>query len=182
MNNLFVNCNNCGVQLQIEDEIMFTTCRSCGSTLEIVRTFNSVYTKVKKVGGEASLETREESSEELVKLNVELVAISNKMDKDDVYKQVKILDKKWENQRTVFMVDGKLPNLYQFELILYPPALVLLYGGLREQFILLIILALVVIIPLTFSIIQSNPNRKAYKKAKAKYERQRSQLLNQLNS
>ena len=168
MNNLFVNCNHCGEQLQIEDEIMFTTCRSCQSSLEIVRTFNSVYTKVVE--------------KQPLKTNAEIVMQSMELSKDDIYNQIELLDKEWEKRLPIFMVNGKLPNSYGFEVILYPPALFFLYEGVMERVFLLILIALIVIIPLTISLVmKSTPNRKAYRKAKSNYEQKRANLLNQLN-
>jgi hypothetical protein len=97
MSNLLVACNNCGSSLQIDEEILFVTCRDCEKTLEVVRTFNSVYTRVKET------QTWEKP--------VEIVYQSTEIDKNDIYRQIELLDNERQNQLPNFMENGQLSDL-----------------------------------------------------------------------
>lgn len=169
--NLFVNCNNCGASLQIEAEILFTTCRNCQKPLEIVRTYNSVYTKTVKN------RTWEKP------LKMENVALKT-IDKTDIYKQIELLDREWQNQLPTFMTKGTLPDegsgLERFMGIF-----VIVFGiiwtiGAGSMFPPFAIFGVIFIIVGIWNFIDQNKKVEDYKFAKNSYEQKRAELMRNL--
>jgi hypothetical protein len=172
--NLFVNCNNCGSSLQIENKILFTTCRNCQKPLEIVRTYNSVYTKV--VEGR----TWEEP------LKVTKVAVKTKeIDKTDIYKQIELLDNEWQNKLPTFMTKGTLPGensgLEKFGSILAIGFGIIWIIGMGSIFGEAAILGVIFIIAGVWNFINQHNKTDKYQFAKSSYERRRAELMEILN-
>lgn len=165
MSNLFVACNNCDSSLQIDEEIAFVTCRDCEKTLEIVRTFNSVYTKVRET--------------QTWEIPTEIIYPSTEIDKNEIYKEIALLDKEWKNQLPNFMKNGKLPNQ---DISLN--AIFLFLGIAFSIFCLILTSSLfwfVIIAFITFIFIRSFDKKEAYKTAKLNYEEKRAALMERLN-
>ena len=172
--NLFVNCNNCGSSLQIEAEILFTTCRNCQKPLEIVRTYNSVYTKV------VANKTWEKP------LEVAKVAVKTKeIDKTDIYKQIELLDNEWQNKLPTFMTKGTLPDegggLERFMGIF-----VIVFGiiwtiGAGSMFGPFAIFGVFFVIFGIWNFINQHKKTDKYEFAKSSYERRRAELMEMLN-
>ncbi len=174
MNNLFVNCNNCGQKLQIEDGIMFTTCINCHSTLEIVRTFNSVYTKAK-----------EDIPTEIIP---EIALKPMELDRNDIYKQIELLDREWQNTLPTFMVKGSLPDLSESSFnilsILFYIILATITGcGLFIGYLPLVVIGfsgLLFFTLLNFLNNNKSKRHRKYKIAKNKHEQKRVELIKSL--
>jgi hypothetical protein len=171
MNNLFVACNNCGSSLQIDEEIAFVTCRDCEKTLEVVRTFNSVYTKVRET------QTWEKPAK--------IVYQSNKIDANDIYKRIELLDNEWQNTLPTFMVEGTLPDLEEskFDInnfIIYGVPVIFIIIGIFNKIFILFILATAALILLPIFNISRDKNKITYKAAKLNYEQKRAALMERL--
>lgn len=181
MNNLFVNCNNCGTSLQIDEEIAFVTCRNCHASLEVMRTFNSVYTKVNQMERLEIFDKSEQSKKPIYKLK--------EVDTTEIYKRIELLDKDWKNQLPTFMAKGKLPSESNKGTIIISIAAILLTVCAIVFFVFsgngffgflgfLGLITLVIIMVVLFEMIDK---QEKYKKAKAKYEENRLKLLASLN-
>lgn len=169
--NLLVNCNNCGSSLQIEAEILFTTCRNCQKPLEIVRTYNSVYTKV--------IENRTWEKP----LQVTKVAVKTKeMDKQDIYRQIELLDNEWQNKLPTFMTKGTLPDeIGKFIGILgigFGIVWTIIAGS---TFPPLAFFGVIFIIAGIWNFINQHNKTDKYQFAKSNYERKRAELMELLN-
>ena len=174
MENLLVNCNNCGSSLQIEDEILFTTCRNCKSSLEIVRTYNSVYTKIIE-------NKREKKPLEISKIAIKTTDI----DKIDFYKQIELLDNEWQNRLPTFMTKGTLPD-ENSGLAKFGGIFVIVFGiiwtiGAASISGFFAIFGIFFVIFGIWNLINQNNKTEKYKFAKNNYEQKRVELLRLLN-
>lgn len=179
MSNLFIACNNCGSSLQIDEEIAFVTCRDCEKTLEVVRTFNSVYTKVRE------RQTWEKP--------VEIVYQSKEIDKNDIYKRIELLENEWENQLPNFMENGQLPDLdssktpgriFFFIFLTVPVISVLLFLSslfvtINLFFVIFATLSTIIIIAIFLP--SKSEKARMYQDARLDYEEKRAALMERLN-
>lgn len=98
MNNLFVNCNNYGSSLQIDGEVIFTTCRNCSTSLEIIRTVNSIFTKPVNHQIIAELEPLENQN------------VTSDLDFKLINQQLIELENQWEDNLYRYEYNGFIPN------------------------------------------------------------------------
>lgn len=84
-----LRCNNCGASLQVPPDVRFVTCPYCGSSLEVHRSGDGVYTEVLQ----KLAQTTEHMAEQL-----ELVQLNQQLD---------ALDDEWERERQTYMISGK---------------------------------------------------------------------------
>lgn len=173
MDNLFVSCNHCGSSLQIDEEIAFVTCRNCQKTLEIIRTFNSVYAKVREK------QTWEKPAE--------IVYQSKEIDKTIIFKQIEMLDNEWQNQLPTFMEKGTLPDQnIAMNVIFSVIGVVFIFFWVGQassigvppifSFFGIGMLGLIIL-----NLFSSFSKQGKYKNAKANYERKRATLMESLN-
>jgi hypothetical protein len=173
MDRLLVICNHCGSSLQIDEEIAFVTCRNCQTTLEVVRTFNSVYTKVREK------QTWEKPAE--------IVYQSKEIDKTTIFKQIEMLDNEWQNQLPTFMKKGTLPdqNIAISVIFSLIGAIFVLSGMSRASSmgapLIFPLFGVGMLGLLIFNLFDSSSKHEKYKTAKANYERKRATLMESLN-
>lgn len=106
---------------------------------------------------------------------------------DSVHKKIEELDRKWQIELNQLNIELNLLILsnYKFEktIVLYLLPLLALIIAIIENDVVTIINSsiVIVIIALVVMAYRRSQLRKTYEKAKINYEKQRSQLLNQLN-
>lgn len=92
-----VSCNKCGNLLGIKDSTKYVTCGSCNAALEVVTTENSYSTIERKAhtSSKSFNQKREQST----------------TSDTQVYAEIEMLDRAWNNNLPNFMVKGTLPDL-----------------------------------------------------------------------
>lgn len=168
MTKTIVNCNNCGSSLEISNAINFATCSNCQQSLKIIRTKTSTYTE--SSGSHSSRNNH--------------INLKNKLvNKDDIYRQIEILDREWNNKLPGYMSKGTLPQEGIMQYIFTVIFILLIIGWMfftasfAGYFSLFGLVGIFIII---LSVVSYERKKAAYFRAKKRYEDKRLKLLNQV--
>lgn len=109
MEDILLNCNHCGNVLETKSYKIMETCPYCSTTLEIIRTDNSIYTKicldVLAVEPPLVLENPiKEAVEEENKERLDLMLFNQ-----TVYKEIRVLEDEWNQNLPQHTKSGLLP-------------------------------------------------------------------------
>ncbi|MFZ1789529.1 MAG: hypothetical protein WAT92_14515 [Saprospiraceae bacterium] len=96
MKALNINCNHCGNLLEVNQNSKYVTCNNCGTLLEIVKNETSYFSIEKE--GETSHQMTNQVEQNQEKFNAQ------------IYTEIEMLDRKWNNLLPNFMVRGTLPD------------------------------------------------------------------------
>ncbi len=164
---LTVTCNKCSAELQIENGVKFVTCNSCKSSLEIVRTTNAIYTKVLKSDIASSKIASNVSKEQ--------------MNKSEIYLQIELLEREWNNEQNMYMEKGTLPYVnHDMNMIggifgiIFVFVLIMVIGSSAPQ---MIIFGIIILLSSVFGLANYSNRRNRFMAAQKKYKARKAELL-----
>lgn len=158
---LNINCNNCGNLLEVNQITKYVTCNNCRSLLEIVKTETSYFT-IEKEGPSYAKEQNEGQNN------------------SQIYAEIEMLDREWNNNLPNFMVNGTLPDtngtltsFMEIFVIIFGIIWTILAGLMFPPFILV---GMVFVIAGIWRLVNHNNRRAKFLDAKNKYVKRRNEL------
>jgi len=166
MKPLNVSCNNCGNLLEVNHIAKYVTCNNCSSLLEIVKTETSHFT-IEKEG-----KTNEKTSNSKEQ--------NERNNNAQIYAEIEMLDREWNNNLPNFMVRGTLPDTDGF-LVSFGGIIAIVFGiiwtiGAVSMFPEFIIAGIVFVIAGIWSLVNHLNRRAKFLAAKKEYEKRRNEL------
>lgn len=169
MNTINVNCNHCGTLLEADHSTKFVTCNACKSLLEIIKSTTSTYTIVKN-----------ENTNLLIGNDTDL---NDEKTNAQIYAEIAMLDRQWNNELPNYMVNGSLPDGnwglgYFMAIIFILFGLVIFLMALNSGMdsFLPILIGPIFIIGVVWAMADSLINRRKFREAKKSYEAARNEL------
>ena len=189
MEPILLNCNHCGNVIETTRDTKFLTCLFCDSQLEVIRTSDSIYTKVRLE--HELIEPKQNNAlihrQELLPLDDTVSNTSNKSIAQQytlIQKEIDDLDIAWNQELQQHTILGLSLNASDTENVWFPFMTAILGGilalyGMKVNSTLVSIgsflMVLAVVIAAFISI-----KKQQYLDAKVLYENKREQLIKQL--
>ena len=168
-----LNCNNCGANLHINENIKFLTCTNCGASLQIVHAGGAIYTRILAMNTAAEINFPD---------NSEILVLEN---------EIARLDRDWGQEREQYLVRGRYGSTFKPTVgnaILMN--LVIIIGGVLWSFfakslevpLFFKLLGFITIVVGVFALISQLGKAKKYEAAEKTYKAKRDKIVNKLKA
>lgn len=166
-----INCNKCGNMLEVSYASKFVACSRCNSLLEIIKTETSYFTIEKEGNTDYKVTNPKEQSQE--KYN------------SQIYAEIEMLDREWNNNLPNFMVKGTLPDTGGM-LTSFMGIFVIIFGVIwtiiaSSDFPPFVLFGIVFVIAGIWNLVNHNNRRTKFLEEKNNYERRRNELQLKIN-
>lgn len=163
---LNISCNNCGNLLEVNHIVNYVTCNNCNTLLEIIKTETSYFT-IEKEG------TTNNKSRNATEQNKE-------KNTSQLYAEIEMLDREWNNNLPNFMVKGTLPDT-EGTLTSFMGIFAIIFGiiwtiAAGSMFPPFIIFGIVFVITGIWNLVNHSNRRVTFLDAKKEYEKRRNEL------
>ena len=165
-----LRCNNCGASLHVPPNVRFVTCPYCGSSLEIHRSTDGVYTEVLQKISQKTERMAEEL--ELVRLNQQLDALNDEWERER--------QSYGKHSRTSEPGNGDLLGAMVGMGVAAVIALMGLTGAFGEGSAVFLLAGIVGFAMMLFMYFQISQKLEEYSEARDRYQTQRDQLKNRI--
>jgi len=176
MNLINVICSNCGHLISIPESVKHATCNGCQTPLSIQQTDSSTYTEAMPLGRLSDLD---------------VVAV-NKVNNEDIYSKIEMLDNAWKIELEHFQLEGGRPKQkYKIALLIFVTLilvaaivtirnvdLLVLRPGLGLLF--WVFLLILILGALAYKVIKGSIRLKTFRYKKKDYEEKRTRFVLQL--